>query len=108
MPAELNITVSVSALFLFSCFTMHIQRCCDAVVCTKSCLGPRIIQHIENEGYLPTLLSPCQYLAGSPYWMWVSQHFGDLVVIDVDAAVYPHIETKWDVSRILSQSENLT
>jgi hypothetical protein len=94
----------LSTLLLFGYFTMRIRRCCDGDACTKSCLGPRIIKHIEDEGYLPTLMSPCIYLAGSPYWMWVSRNFGELVVIDVDAPTYRHIKTKWDVSRI-SQSE---
>lgn len=74
---------------------MHIRRACaDSLLeCTKLCLVPRIIQHIEEEGYLPCLLSPCKHTPGAPYWLWMNRYHGDLVSIDLDGREDSHIRT---------------
>jgi hypothetical protein len=77
---------------------MPVQKNCGKLECTKSCLVPRIIKHVEKEGFLPALLSPCAYAPGAPYWSWVNRYEGDLVVVDLDAPEYPHLNTKWKVS----------
>jgi hypothetical protein len=64
----------------------------------KSCLVPHIMKHVEEEGFLPALLSPCTYAPGDHYWSWVNRYEGDLVVVDLDAPEYPHLNTKWKVS----------
>ena len=78
---------------------MSVRNFCSSLDCTKACLVPRIIKHIEEEGYLPALLSPCTYTPGVPYWIWVNRYQGDLVtVIDLNTPEYPHLTTKWKVS----------
>jgi hypothetical protein len=75
-----------------------IRNSCDGTECTKACLKRRIVQYIEEEGFLPCLISSCKYSPGSPYWIWVNRYNGDLVVVDVDAPAYPHTTTKWEVN----------
>ena len=76
---------------------MPVETTCPASRCTKACLVPRIIEHIKKQGFLPTLLSPCMYNQGAPYWMWTNRYQGDLVVVDLDVK-YPHVVTIWEVS----------
>ena len=77
---------------------MHVQNICDGLECTKSCLVPRIIKHIKEEGFLPALLSPCKYTPSGHFWSWVNRYEGDLVVVDLDATKHLHLNTKWKVS----------
>jgi hypothetical protein len=82
------------------------MKACSTLACTKSCLATRIIQHLEKEGYLPTIMSPCTHTPGAPYWIWTNRYKGDLVVVaDVDATAYPHLSTKWKVSTCVQLSK---
>jgi|SRR5882724_6361775 len=74
-----------------------LRNSCAGAGCTRECLKPRIIQHIEDEGYLPALLSPCSCNSDSPYWVWINRYYGDLV-LDLNAPDYPHTTTIWQVS----------
>ena len=77
---------------------MPVQNICDGLECTKLCLAPRIIKHLEEEGFLPALLSPCKYTPGARFWSWVNRYEGDLVVVNLDATEHPHLNTRWKVS----------
>jgi len=77
---------------------MPIQNICGGLECTKLCLVPHIIKHVKEEGYLLALLSLCIHTPGARYWSWVNRYEGDLVVADLNAPRYPHVNTKWKVS----------
>jgi len=78
--------------------TMPVGNKCSGQACTKACLVTRIIKHIEQEGYLPIIMSPCMHMPGAPYWIWTNRYQGNLVVVDIDAPAYPHLNSKWEVS----------
>jgi hypothetical protein len=71
---------------------------CSGLACTKACLVARIIEHIQEEGCLPILVSPCMPTPAAPYWIWANRYQGDLVVVDMDASTNPHLKSKWEVS----------
>ena len=81
---------------------MPFGNMCNGLECTKACLSTRIIKHVEKNGYLPTIMSPCIHSPGAPYWIWTNRYQGDLVVVDVNAPQYPHLNTKWEVSPYFS------
>jgi hypothetical protein len=56
------------------------------------------MQHIEDKGCLPALLSPCKCAPNTLYWVWINQYFGDLVIVDLDMPKPPHVRTIWQAS----------
>jgi hypothetical protein len=80
---------------------MPVEKLCSGPACTKACLATGIIDRIEDEGCLPILVSPCMHTPGAPFWIWGNRYQGDLVIVDVDAVAYPHLNTKWKVSTCL-------
>jgi len=79
-------------------YRLSMYASCEGPGCNKWCLVPRIVQHIEEEGSLPPLVSPCRHIPGACYWSWSNRYHGDLVSVDLDALEYPHTRTKWKVS----------